>query len=27
MKSEPLLKKLHADPRWPTFLKKMRLVD
>ncbi|HKP65388.1 MAG TPA: hypothetical protein VJX31_02095 [Casimicrobiaceae bacterium] len=27
MKSEPLLRELHADPRWRAFLKKMRLDD
>ena len=27
MKHEWLLRNLHADPRWPTFLQKMRLAD
>jgi len=27
MKQEPLLSNLHADPRWPAFLNKMRLDD
>ena len=25
MKGDPLLRNLHGDPRWPAFLKKMRL--
>ena len=25
MKSDPLLRNLHNDPRWPVFLKKMKL--
>ncbi len=27
MKSDPLLRSLHADPRWEAFLRKMRLAD
>jgi len=27
MKCEPLLRALHADPRWEAFLRKMGLLD